>query len=483
MNKPTLLFLIGIFNLSLGLAQSTYDIKWERNEQFSETHGLCLDAGISFDVAGNLGSSKLVFAFDPTALNIPILIVDDYLKTAYGPVGLSLIGESTYSVNFDLKKSGEGIAIGEDDLFTKLATVCWQIKDTSKVAAVNWVKQGNFGTNIYLDDEQTRLSLNNKEDFKGINPPSPDIDETTQPLSIEFVDFTAFMKQDSSVELDWITRNEYHSEEYIVQRSTNGSMFQGIQMVIPKGNDSTTQHYHWVDQEAKLAYTGNSLFYRIIHVNSDDDFYHGEVKEVSWQAVEIDTFSLLSFQSQVVEKNVSLTWSAEHEEEISSYVIERSLDSINFEKVGEEVPTEGASVLKDYSFVDTTPFDALQEEVLYYRVLAMKGTEEVHMTQTQKVYMELVAPLITDMKIYPSPIIAGEVLTVEFPDPLTSAVQLRVVDAQGRTTLLDGLSLSEVEGATSLSLIVPVSFSGGNYHLLMSDQEQHYAGMTFQVNP
>ncbi|MEM7512189.1 MAG: hypothetical protein AAF388_14740, partial [Bacteroidota bacterium] len=129
MNKPTLLFWIGIFNLSLGLAQSTYDIKWVQNEQFSKTHGLCLDAGVSFDVAGNLGSSKLVFTFDPSALNIPILLVDDYLKTAYGPVGLSLIGESMYSVNFDLKETGKGIAIGEGDLFTKLGTVCWQIKD------------------------------------------------------------------------------------------------------------------------------------------------------------------------------------------------------------------------------------------------------------------------------------------------------------------------------------------------------------------
>ncbi|MEM7512419.1 MAG: hypothetical protein AAF388_15910, partial [Bacteroidota bacterium] len=312
--------------------------------------------------------------------------------------------------------------------------------------------------------------------------PSTDVEETTNLPSLAFVDFTAVMMQDSSVELSWITKNEYQSEEYIVQRSTNGSTFQGIQMVIPKGNDSTTQHYHWVDQEASLAYTGNSLYYRIIHVNSSDEFLHGEVREVFWKAAEIDTFNLLAFQSQVIEKNVSLTWSVEHEEKISSYVIERSLDGLAFEKVGEKIPTAGAEALKDYSFVDPTPFEALQEEVLYYRILAMEGTEEVQITEVQRVHMELVAPVISDMKVYPSPIRAGEVLTIEFPDPLTSEVQLRVVDAQGKTTFLDGLSFAEVEGATSLSLIVPSSFSRGNYHLLISDQKQHYSGLTFQVN-
>ncbi|MBU0508797.1 hypothetical protein KKH27_08180 [bacterium] len=74
---------------------------------------------------------------------------------------------------------------------------------------------------------------------------------------------------------------------------------------------------------------------------------------------------LISFDAYAVIDHARLEWATGPEDNLRSFVVERSQDGQVFMAIGQVVPTGSFS---HYQFVDSSPLDADMERTFYYRL-------------------------------------------------------------------------------------------------------------------
>lgn len=118
----------------------------------------------------------------------------------------------------------------------------------------------------------------------------------------------------------------------------------------------------------------------------------------------------------------TLYWDATHEENLSTYEIERSRDGEFFEPIGYTPVLTGEALLNSYSFVDEQPFTDS-----WYR---LKSTD----IDGKSVYSKIIVlhHRLPDAEVsaYPSPFQGS--FTVSFPVSVSTSLTLRLVDLGGR---------------------------------------------------
>lgn len=114
---------------------------------------------------------------------------------------------------------------------------------------------------------------------------------------------------------------------------------------------------------------------------------------------------LVSFKAQEFENSAVLKWETSTETAASHFDVERSVDAIRFEKIG-EVPAAGYSDrLQAYTFTDNR-FGELSGEI-YYRLRMVDADGSFTISRIQPLTRDLLA------KAYPNPVKKGTTLTVE----------------------------------------------------------------------
>lgn len=96
-------------------------------------------------------------------------------------------------------------------------------------------------------------------------------------LPVKLTSFTA-MKERSTVKLEWTTSQEINSKEFIVERSTDGAVYQKIGVVTARGNSSTASTYTLTDAQ---PVAGNN-YYRLRTVDIDDKFELSKVVKINF---------------------------------------------------------------------------------------------------------------------------------------------------------------------------------------------------------
>ncbi len=76
--------------------------------------------------------------------------------------------------------------------------------------------------------------------------------------------------------------------------------------------------------------------------------------------------TLLSFQAQAKESHVMVSWFTSFESDIDSFVVERSLDAVEYARIGTVKATGHSEALHAYAFADKNP---LENKVAYYRLV------------------------------------------------------------------------------------------------------------------
>ncbi|HMU77782.1 MAG TPA: hypothetical protein PKY09_06945 [Bacteroidia bacterium] len=76
--------------------------------------------------------------------------------------------------------------------------------------------------------------------------------------------------------------------------------------------------------------------------------------------------TLLSFQAEARDHHVMVSWYTSRETDIDSFVVERSVDAIEYQKIGAVKANGNSEVLRAYAFVDKTP---LENKIAYYRLM------------------------------------------------------------------------------------------------------------------
>lgn len=91
---------------------------------------------------------------------------------------------------------------------------------------------------------------------------------------------------------------------------------------------------------------------------------------------------LFSFEAFPVMDRARLEWSTGAEQDVRSFVIERSADGRQFTAIG-QVPSTGS--FSHYVFVDSSPLDADMERTFYYRLRIVDQDGTISYSQIQEV--------------------------------------------------------------------------------------------------
>ena len=167
-------------------------------------------------------------------------------------------------------------------------------------------------------------------------------------------------------------------------------------------------------------------------------------------------FDLFSFSGKAVADNSKLEWVVNNEVDVLSYTVERSLDNINFEKIGTVDAKNIPATNLTYNYID---FNAgkLANKV-YYRVHsnevngANKYTNiiDVSFGTLQNIYVN----------VFPNPVVEKTTVTIDAIADETA--QMNVIDNTGRT--IQSISVNLVKGKNSFQLDLS-NYKAGVYYL------------------
>ncbi|MCH2044232.1 MAG: T9SS type A sorting domain-containing protein [Saprospiraceae bacterium] len=157
---------------------------------------------------------------------------------------------------------------------------------------------------------------------------------------------------------------------------------------------------------------------------------------------------ILSFDATSIEnRQVALNWITAHHDKVSYFAVERSLDGIDFEELGE---VSASSTINSYQYLDNRPFYGMN----YYRlrIINEDGTF---------VYSKIRSVEIKEsnyLEIAPNPITNHE-LKFYIISPLSGELQLNIFDAIGRLVVQNSATIAADE-VTGLEIDVQHLNSG-----------------------
>ena len=107
---------------------------------------------------------------------------------------------------------------------------------------------------------------------------------TNLSLPVELLSFTASLRKDKTVDLEWKTASEKDNDFFVVERSRDGQNFEYLHQENSQGNATATQNYSWTD---RAPYQGVS-YYRLKIVALDGTEAYSEVVSITINALAED---------------------------------------------------------------------------------------------------------------------------------------------------------------------------------------------------
>jgi hypothetical protein len=108
-----------------------------------------------------------------------------------------------------------------------------------------------------------------------------DADITVTPVTLSAFSIKASA---SAVNISWETLSELNSQQFVVERSVNGTDFSAIGTISAKGNSSKTVYYQFRDVSPVTGLT----YYRLKQVDQDGKFEYSEIRAVNFSLNGLD---------------------------------------------------------------------------------------------------------------------------------------------------------------------------------------------------
>lgn len=130
---------------------------------------------------------------------------------------------------------------------------------------------------------------------------------------------------------------------------------------------------------------------------------------------------LIDLTAERINEIVKVSWQVTNESSIVSYTLQRSLDGINFNNIGNVTASNGGSILNKYTFVDAKPLLGKA----YYRILITEANGNkryswiIELNNTGSHY-----------KVYPMPVYDKAFIEISVPQKISK--DLRMYDLLGR---------------------------------------------------
>ena len=169
---------------------------------------------------------------------------------------------------------------------------------------------------------------------------------------------------------------------------------------------------------------------------------------------------LVSFNAAFMSHEIDLRWNIGNGGNYDHFLVERSLDGVNFEKVGEVKGAKGSSPAADYDFSDFVKPSVARKNDLYYRL------EQVDLNNHSSYSKILIVRMynsksVTAISVTPDPSVNDILVNVQLKE--NSFVVMSVRDNNG-DLLLKKASHAE-NGANQFSLDGTSKLKPGSYQL------------------
>ncbi|MEI7978717.1 MAG: T9SS type A sorting domain-containing protein [Bacteroidota bacterium] len=156
---------------------------------------------------------------------------------------------------------------------------------------------------------------------------------------------------------------------------------------------------------------------------------------------------LTTFNGKLVNADAILNWNTASEINANSFVVERSIDGVNFEGLGKVKAAGNSSSLKSYKYADVNALALVNKfSVVYYRLKMVDNDGSFEYSKTIEVKTD--ADTKESVKVNPNPF--TNELTVSIETLVDSKATLEVVDINGRVTLTQNVNVTKGTSAINV---------------------------------
>lgn len=184
---------------------------------------------------------------------------------------------------------------------------------------------------------------------------------------------------------------------------------------------------------------------------------------------------LLALAAKRQKETVVVTWKTSSERNNKQFDVERSIDGINFTKIGEVKGQGNSNTVVNYSFVDTKP----TAKLTYYRLVQVDYNSAATTSSLVWVNAENTTSVTEEnaLKITAFPIPAKDVLHVSLANAaIGSTVTITLVDDLGKTLGAESVYIDEVDYLHTLNT---TSIKAGVYALVVQFESGEQQSIKF----
>ena len=166
--------------------------------------------------------------------------------------------------------------------------------------------------------------------------------------------------------------------------------------------------------------------------------------------------SLVWFDAKNGLGSIVLSWETASEENNSHFDVERSLDAINFEKIGTVKGNGTTNTKRSYTFTDANPYGGMN----YYRLRQVDLDGKT--TVSHMAFAKYTSKLVSFEQVYPNPFINE--LNLVISNAIATEATLSIVDVTGRIVSTQAISLQAGNNSLNLST---TQLAQGIYNLVL----------------
>ena len=214
---------------------------------------------------GTAGVLTLEFSYNTSSLSYPLLPVKNINYTLHGDfntfVTQNITRPSGSTVRINLITTGTPPPVPLSTVPTNVITLYFTITNVLGNSNLIWTQREVAPAFL-----QPNYILGNW----------PNLNES--PLPVELSAFTAKFKDNSKVDLNWVTKTEVSNYGFYVERRINEGDWNSITFIEGHGNSNSPKEYSYSDKD---LFAGGSKFqYRLKQIDTDGQFEYSDVVEV-----------------------------------------------------------------------------------------------------------------------------------------------------------------------------------------------------------
>ena len=252
---------------------------------------------------------------------------------------------------------------------------------------------------------------------------------------------------------DFILINSNPGENWSIGNLAIGNIFSNTGAPIPPGTNipEVSPGVYYLD-----IFFDGTMGYSLVSTNGVSSVVTGPGMTTTCGCLNPLPIDLVSFDASLDGDKVQLKWVTSSEINNSHFVLERSLDGIRFEELGQVAGAGNSSETLIYSFSDERPFDGIN----YYRLLQVDfdGTSEYFEVITIKTDNEGMV-----FNIFPNPV--KNIANLQLDENISSEAHVEILNINGK--LIEVLPINQIGGTKEVNVSNLVS---GVYFLRLVDR-------------